>query len=211
MASTIICQFNQLFSNSEKYPTSLEKHNVFLLIPSFIVILFVLFGGSVGAVVFLHTQYGWEAVKQVGSLRNKESRNTNWRKITVRSAWMRLNISNSVNSNRLFSIRKWFICLPARCSVRRWRGVWPSTGKRTGSPNSFGTGFRSVSKYLQRTCPNINRYKNVPPKNPCSPPSNAVVWQKTMVGRSGKRLVQLLNWEMKVKVARVQGHGASKH
>ena len=28
-------------------------------------ILFVLFGGSVGAVVFLHTQYGWEAVKQV--------------------------------------------------------------------------------------------------------------------------------------------------
>jgi len=65
MASTIICQFNQLFSNSEKYPTSLEKHNVFLLIPSFIVILFVLFGGSVGAVVFLHTQYGWEAVKQV--------------------------------------------------------------------------------------------------------------------------------------------------
>ena len=106
MASTIIFQLNQLFSNSEKYPTSLEKHNVFLLIPSFIVILFVLFGGSVGAVVFLHTQYGWEAVKQVGSLRNKESRNTNWRKITVRSAWMRLNISNSVNSNRLFSIRK---------------------------------------------------------------------------------------------------------
>ena len=106
MASTIICQLNQLFSNSEKYPTSLEKHNVFLLIPSFIVILFVLFGGSVGAVVFLHTQYGWEAVKQVGSLRNKESRNTKWRKITVRSAWMRLNILNSVNSNRLCSIRR---------------------------------------------------------------------------------------------------------
>ena len=32
---------------------------------SFIVILFVLFGGSVGAVVFLHTQYGWDAVQQV--------------------------------------------------------------------------------------------------------------------------------------------------
>jgi len=29
------------------------------------VILFVLFGGSVGAVVFLHTQYGWQAVLQV--------------------------------------------------------------------------------------------------------------------------------------------------
>ena len=28
-------------------------------------ILFVLFGGSVGAVVFLHTQYGWDAVQQV--------------------------------------------------------------------------------------------------------------------------------------------------
>lgn len=35
------------------------------MLGSFIVILFVLFGGSVGAVVFLHTQYGWEAVKQV--------------------------------------------------------------------------------------------------------------------------------------------------
>lgn len=31
-------------------------------------ILFVLFGGSVGAVVFLHTQYGWQAVLQVKSL-----------------------------------------------------------------------------------------------------------------------------------------------
>ena len=84
----------------------MKKRNVFLHLPSFIVILFVLFGGSVGAVVFLHTQYGWEAVKQVGSLRNKESRNTKWRKITVRSAWMRLNIFNSVNSNRLCSIRR---------------------------------------------------------------------------------------------------------
>jgi hypothetical protein len=35
---------------------------------SFIVILFVLFGGSVGAVVFLHTQYGWQAVMQVRAL-----------------------------------------------------------------------------------------------------------------------------------------------
>ena len=39
--------------------------NVIFPLFSFIVILFVLFGGSVGAVVFLHTQYGWEAVKQV--------------------------------------------------------------------------------------------------------------------------------------------------
>lgn len=35
------------------------------MLGSFIVILFVLFGGSVGAVVFLHTQYGWDAVQQV--------------------------------------------------------------------------------------------------------------------------------------------------
>jgi len=35
------------------------------MLGSFIVILFVLFGGSVGAVVFLHTQYGWQAVLQV--------------------------------------------------------------------------------------------------------------------------------------------------
>jgi len=35
------------------------------MLGSFIVILCVLFGGSVGAVVFLHTQYGWQAVLQV--------------------------------------------------------------------------------------------------------------------------------------------------
>lgn len=35
------------------------------MLGSFIVILFVLFGGSVGAVVFLHTQYGGQAVLQV--------------------------------------------------------------------------------------------------------------------------------------------------
>jgi len=35
------------------------------MLGSYIVILFVLFGGSVGAVVFLHTQYGWQAVIQV--------------------------------------------------------------------------------------------------------------------------------------------------
>ena len=35
------------------------------MLGSFIVILFVLFGGSVGAVVFLHTQFGWEAVREV--------------------------------------------------------------------------------------------------------------------------------------------------
>lgn len=35
------------------------------MLGSFIIILFVLFGGSVGAVVFLHTQFGWQAVLQV--------------------------------------------------------------------------------------------------------------------------------------------------
>jgi len=35
------------------------------MLGSFIIILFVLFGGSVGAVVFLHTQFGWEAVSEV--------------------------------------------------------------------------------------------------------------------------------------------------
>jgi len=35
------------------------------MLGSFIVILFVLFGGSVGALIFLHTQFGWEAVDEV--------------------------------------------------------------------------------------------------------------------------------------------------
>lgn len=35
------------------------------MLGSFIVILFVLFGGSVGALIFLHTQFGWQAVEQV--------------------------------------------------------------------------------------------------------------------------------------------------
>jgi len=35
------------------------------MLGSFIVILFVLFGGSVGAVIFLHTQFGWQAVEEV--------------------------------------------------------------------------------------------------------------------------------------------------
>ena len=35
------------------------------MLGSFIIILFVLFGGSVGAVVFLHTQFGWQAVLEV--------------------------------------------------------------------------------------------------------------------------------------------------
>ena len=35
------------------------------MLGSFIVILFVLFGGAVGAVVFLHTQFGWQAVMEV--------------------------------------------------------------------------------------------------------------------------------------------------
>jgi len=35
------------------------------MLGSFIIILFVLFGGSVGAVVFLHTQFGWGAVLEV--------------------------------------------------------------------------------------------------------------------------------------------------
>jgi len=43
------------------------------MLGSFIVILFVLFGGSVGAVVFLHTQFGWQAVMQV--LNQELSRN----------------------------------------------------------------------------------------------------------------------------------------
>ena len=35
------------------------------MLGSFIVILFVLFGGSVGAVIFLHHQFGWQAVQEV--------------------------------------------------------------------------------------------------------------------------------------------------
>jgi len=35
------------------------------MLGSFIVILFVLFGGSVGALIFLHTQFGWKAVDEV--------------------------------------------------------------------------------------------------------------------------------------------------
>ena len=30
------------------------------MLGSFIVILFVLFGGSVGALIFIHTQFGWQ-------------------------------------------------------------------------------------------------------------------------------------------------------
>ena len=33
-----------------------------LVLFSFIVILFVLFGGSAGAIIFLHTQFGWKVV-----------------------------------------------------------------------------------------------------------------------------------------------------
>lgn len=35
------------------------------MLGSFIVILFVLFGGSVGALIFIHTQFGWQAVQEV--------------------------------------------------------------------------------------------------------------------------------------------------
>jgi len=35
------------------------------MLGSFIVILFVLFGGSAGAIIFLHTQFGWKAVEAV--------------------------------------------------------------------------------------------------------------------------------------------------
>merc|ERR1719431_1145101 len=35
------------------------------MLGSFLVILIVLFGGAVGAIIFLHTQHGWEAVMEV--------------------------------------------------------------------------------------------------------------------------------------------------
>ena len=43
--------------------------NVIFFLFSFIVILFVLFGGSAGAIIFLHTQFGWK-VSHLQPLKN---------------------------------------------------------------------------------------------------------------------------------------------